>query len=406
MSKKVLVLPGSSWQIPIIEKTKKMGYEVVNINPYDDSPAFEYSDYIIKRDIMDVENCMKDAKNYDVVAVISDECDIATPIVAKMAEKLNVSGIGEDKASLFTNKYMMREFLEANGFAYPKYCLTQRKEEAISFFEKLNRKMIIKPLDSNSSRGVHTIRDVKELEEKFDDALSYSICDKMVICEEYIDGTEFTVDGIMTKAGHSTLAISEKKHYAYNENIAYSLRFSYVNENFDYDLLRKTNDDILNKTQLPFGLTHVEYKFKDGKYYLIEMGARGGGNLISADIVPIMSGIDNYEIYINMAIGKENNELFEIPAEYKNRQAILYFFDLPDGVEGEHAIKDVKGIDYLQNSKNVLKYAINFEIGDKIHRAENDSKRIGYYIAYGESKEELEKVMEEIDNRFQLIFED
>ena len=40
-----------------------------------------------------------------------------------------------------------------------------------------------------------------------------------------------------------------------------------------------------------------------GKYYLIEIGARGGGNLISAVIVPLMSGVDNYAYLVDSCFG-------------------------------------------------------------------------------------------------------
>lgn len=401
----ILVLPGSHWQIPLIKKIKEMGYSVVNINPYENSPAFEHSDVAIRLDIMEVDKCVKAVKEFGIKAVVSDECDIATPVVANIAERLGVRGIGIDKAELFTNKYKMREFTRNNGFAYPEYELVHTEQEAEEFLRKLEQKIIIKPIDSNSSRGVFTINNEKELKLKFNEALKHSIAESTVICERYIEGVEFTVDGIMTNAGHSTLAISQKKHYDYNENIAYSLRFSHESSNYDYALLKRRNDELINKSGLPFGLTHVEYKYEKGEFILIEMGARGGGNLISANIVPIISGVDNYKEYINMALGNISNHLYHISSEYIKREAILYFFDLPSSVAGKCTIRDIKGIDYLENNPQIIKYALNFNIGDTIYRAENDSKRIGYYIAYGENKEELDSIISEVDRRFELIID-
>lgn len=37
---------------------------------------------------------------------------------------------------------------------------------------------------------------------------------------------------------------------------------------------------------------------------MIEMAARGGGSRIASDIVPFMSGVDNYQLLINAALGK------------------------------------------------------------------------------------------------------
>ena len=181
-----------------------------------------------------------------------------------------------------------------------KLCKTPKDVEG--FFDKLKCNIIIKPLDSNSSHGVFKITAKEQIHEKFDETISFSKVEKVVLAERYIEGTEFTIDGLKTAEGHVTLAISEKRHYKHNINIANELFFSRYNDRFDYDELRRVNDAFVDYSELPYGtLTHAEYKYKDGKYYLIEIGARGGGNLISAVIVPLMSGVDNYAYLINSA---------------------------------------------------------------------------------------------------------
>ena len=42
-------------------------------------------------------------------------------------------------------------------------------------------------------------------------------------------------------------------------------------------------------------------------------------------------------------------------------------------------------------------------MGDQIKLAQNDVSRIGFYIACSESKEELEKVMKEIEENVVII---
>ena len=61
--KTVMVIPGAYAQIPLIKNLKLQGYKVVCVNPYENSPAFEYADYSEQFDIMDVENCIVLPKN-------------------------------------------------------------------------------------------------------------------------------------------------------------------------------------------------------------------------------------------------------------------------------------------------------------------------------------------------------
>jgi biotin carboxylase len=154
--------------------------------------------------------------------------------------------------------------------------------EAKEFFRLQQGKCILKPLDSNCSKGVFIIEKENDIDHYWEESICFSKCDNALLIEQYIEGVEFTVDGIVTPAGHKSLAISEKRHYDYNPSIAYELFFSNHNDNYDYEELRKINNYFVNCSTLPVGFfTHAEYKYMNGKFYLIEIGARGGGNYIS-----------------------------------------------------------------------------------------------------------------------------
>ncbi|MCD7766929.1 MAG: hypothetical protein LUH53_10545, partial [Lachnospiraceae bacterium] len=51
-TERVLVIAGGAWQTPLVEKVKAMGYEVVNSNLYEDSPAFAFADYCEVADVL------------------------------------------------------------------------------------------------------------------------------------------------------------------------------------------------------------------------------------------------------------------------------------------------------------------------------------------------------------------
>ncbi|MBD5538125.1 MAG: ATP-grasp domain-containing protein [Lachnospiraceae bacterium] len=396
----VIVLSGTKWQIPLVKKLKEKGCRVVVFNLLPDSPAFPYADDYRIVDILNHEACLKAAAEYFPSAFMSDECDIAVPSVAYLSEKMGFISIGREMGELYTNKYKMRVFGKEHAFDTPTFYKCGEMDEAIRLFRAFGGKMIMKPMDANSSRGVYSIACEKDIVEHFADTIRFSKIEKCVLLEEYIEGTEFTVDGIKTEKGHISLAISEKRHYAYNENIACSLYFSYQNDRFDYDRLRSINDRFVELSGLPFGLTHAEYKYKDGRFYLIEIGARGGGNLISASIVPLITGVDTYDYLIDKTLGRICKEEIFVSEEYRERCAILQFFDVGSA---EGIVKEIRGEEYLSKNKNIVEYAIYCKVGDKIVNAADDSKRIGFYIAYGENRQELETVIRETESVFQII---
>lgn len=400
----VIVLPGTKWQIPLINKLKKRGFKVIVFDYYENQPAYKYADGYEIVNILDKEKVYELAQKYKPIAVMSDECDIATPTIAWVSEQMEKPSIGVELAALYTDKFRMREFMKNNGFATPIFYKCTTVNEAIQKFKSFGEKMIIKPLDGNSSRGVFSIESEEDIKNHFNKAMSYSKVEKSVLLEEYIEGDEFSIDGIMTNQKYYSLAISHKKHYSYNENLDQELIFKYRDEKYNYDLLRRTNEEYVKKTKLPFGLTHAEYKYRDGKFYLIEIGARGGGNLISSVINPNMTGIETQEALIDWSISRKKAECMKIKYadNYKERCALLSFFDIGNR---EGIIREIKWIDYLEKEKCIKSFYFEYKKGDTVKKVEDGGNRFGYYIACCNSLEEIERIKNNVKKEVSIEFE-
>lgn len=375
---KIMVIAGGAWQCPIIKTAKKMGHYVICTNLYEDSPAFRYADMGLVANVLDKEKNLEIAMKYKPDAVLTEQTDIAVPTVAYIADKLGLKGVGVDIASRFTNKYKMREFTSNLGIATPKYKLCHTVKEAADFLQEVSMS-IIKPIDSQSSRGIHLVRTREEIEKYFDDCIQYSNAEKSILIEEFIEGTEFTVDGVKTESEYIVTAISEKEHYKYNPNVANRLLFTNYNDRYDYDRLRRENADMITAMELPFGLTHTEYKYRDGKFYLIETAARGGGTKISSDIATLVSGIDCNELYLNILTGGSE----KIIRGSRHECAVLGFFDFKPG-----RITEISGIEEaVWGGVHDLKLEV--KVGDQLGQAQDDRSRCGYYILFADSVQEL-----------------
>ena len=392
----VLVVAGGEWQIPIIKKAKELGHYVVCSNLYKDSLGFDYADVGEISDVLDKEKNLEIARKYNIDIAITDQSDIAVPTVAYVCDKLGIKGIGADIAERFTDKYLMRKISKDKGFFTPDFTKCMSYDEAKAFTDS-HSKSIIKPVNSQASRGIYVILCGEEFKDRFDKAMSYSHDKKAVIVEEYIDGKEFTVDGLKIEGRYDVLAISEKKHYKHNENVASELFFSNINSEYDYAVLRKINQELVFAMELPFGMTHAEYKYCDGKFYLIEIAARGGGTKISSDIVPLMSGINSNEILLRYLSGE--NIDYEVKCDF-NKYAILKFFNFKRG-----KVKKILGYNEIRNWDNVLDIKIKVKEGDVINNPEDDSERSGYYIATAASKAELEILSDKIENTIRIDYD-
>ncbi len=400
-NKTILVLPGTFWQVQLVQKIKEMGHKALVVNPAPDSPCFQYADGHLQSDIFAEDKVIAYGKENHIDAVMSDECDIAMNLIAELGKVFNVLTLDEDTAALYTDKFLMREFSKRHGLHYPEYMFCKTEEDAVNLLREIKRPIIIKPLDSNASHGVFRCETEADIRKHFAESMSFSRIEKSVLAERFIEGTEFTIDGVKTPSAHYTMAISEKKHFAHNESIANELLFSHYNPNFDYDKLRATNDAFVMKSSLKFGFTHAEYKYEDGEFYLIEIAARGGGNMISSCITQWMSGYDTYRYLVECATGNVHDEDLSLRPEYRERAAVLKFFTTPNG---GGKVKAIEGLDYIESEPDIKFHRLNFKIGDTIQDALNDSARIGFYIACSENEEKLKKIMDNIENKVKIIY--
>ncbi len=395
--KKILIVCGGEHQIPIVKKAKNMGYYVINSNLYKDSPSFMYADSTEVADVLDYKENLKIAKKYMVDGVIAEQNELSIYTVAYVSSQLGLPSITPDLAELYTNKYLMRKFCETNNFLFPRFKKCNSVSQAVDFFSSINKKMIMKPLDSYSSRGVFEIKTQTDCAKFFSTSSSFSKKGEEVILEEYIEGKEFTVDGLIVNGKHFTLAISEKSHYTYNRNIACSLYFSFSNSSYDYEALRRLNNKIIEQSGLKIGLTHCEYKYHEGEFYLIEMAARGGGNYIASKIVPVLSGIDNYKLYIQSALNdlprQSDDDIISTINDNKHREAILYFFDIE--TQGKR-VKQIIGVEKIKKMKGIIDFKLNFSQGDIVKKASNDGTRVGYFIAVGDNKLQLQNTIKNV----------
>ncbi len=394
-NKKLMIIAGGDWQVPIIQKAKEMGYFVINSNLYEDSPGFKYADVGLVANVLDKEKNLEFAKEHKPDGIITDQSDIAVPTVAYICERLNLPGIGSEKAELFTNKFIMRTFCKENGFLYPEFRICSSCEKAKKFSRAIGFPVVIKPTSSQSSRGVFKVDNEKQLDQLYPEAQKFSFKNRILV-EAFIGGHEITIEGISINKKHYSLVCSEKEHFKNNEMVASHLLYSHKNPRIPFEKAKELNDSLVDKMELPFGITHAEYKYYNGKYYLVEIAARGGGTKISSLIVPFMSGVNTNEILIKSALGEK---IADINPLKNDKWAILDFFNFSKGL-----VKDTTGVDKLKTNPNVLDFGFIFSPGDVLQPPSDDRSRHGYFIAYEKTEEKLKMLCNLIKKETQIVY--
>lgn len=395
MDKRLMVVGGTVYQIPLIKKAQEMGIKVINIDGNKNAPGLKVADESVVIDILNYKEVIKIAFEKSIHGIVTDQSDIALRTVCNVGQSLNLPSISFEEIDLFTNKFKMREFLRKNGFCYPRYALCNNLEEVYEFAEKVGYPFIIKPLDSRGSAGVAPIFSQNDIEKKYNVALISNIDIKnKVLVEEYITGDYYVLDGIMVNGKHHTLAIGKKEQYTDNDMVTQNILYS----KDDYTKLEEINNLLIEKTGLQFANTHVEFKIEQGKMHLIEFAARGGGGHISSKIVPAVSKVDTQKIIIQNALGMEIDEA-DLDRYRYEKYVLLHFLDSREGI-----IKEIKGSKEIELLEGVLDFYLNIAEGSHVENMSNTTNRIGGYMICADTNKELENIKSCINNTLQITY--
>lgn len=308
MMKKIMVLAAGLLQIDVIEKAKSMGYYVLAVDGNPKAPGFNVADKAICADIVNEETMLKIARDEHVDGVIHPCSEVSMAVMGRINDELGLSGISCEQAICATNKHLMRKAFEKGNAPSPKSILAQDAEDAWSRLQsEFDTDAILKPSRNSGSRGIAKVSrnmDKGDFIRAYDEALSESR-DHSVLIEQFIEGPEFSIEMIVWQGEIHVLTVTDKKttgapHFVelgHNQPSCFSAT--------DVETLKAAAVAGVRALGVNNCACHAEAKLMNGKAYLMEVGARLGGDFISTELTHLSTGIDMVAAAIDVALGVE-----------------------------------------------------------------------------------------------------
>jgi biotin carboxylase len=376
--KKILIIGAGIMQVPIIKKCKKLGYKTVITDVNKNAPGMCLADIALAIDTLDKDSTLKAARKYKIDGVITTS-DYPVRTLAYLCRKLKLNGISEDAAEKCTNKYFLRESLRKNKINCPKYWRAKTLRELNLIKKELFYPLIVKPVDSSASRGVLKVSNYSKLKKAFKSAKKYSKCG-IVIIEEFLEGSEYSVESLTQSGKTVIVAITEKtvspsRSYFVEDRHIISANITKKNE----DRIKSLVKQAIKAIKLNNCATHTELKLTFRGPIIIEIGARLGGDYITSDLVPLSTGVDMLKNIINISIGRKINT-----KKTRSKYAGIQFINSRNYYQVKKHLKKIRLDEGLINSK-LEKY--------KRITLKSSLDRLGYFICVGNSRKQLMKLL-------------
>jgi biotin carboxylase len=387
-----MILGAGQYQIPIIKLAQQRGFEAIAVSVSGEYPGFSVADSFYEVDVREAEIILKIAKREKISGILTDQTDIAVPAVAYVAEKMGLPGIGYDVALRFTDKCTMRRHCEEIGIPGPRYLQASSLREAHEQVQQVGFPLVVKPTDSQGSRGVARVRSPDDLKPKFENALARSVSGR-VILEEYIPGREIVVQGFVSDYEVANLITGDRELFDLPDMFIPSQGMFPANagEELEEKIL-DMNLRLIRGLGPRFGITHTEYLVNDdtGEVRLGETAIRGGGVFISSDLVPLACGVDVNELLLDIVTGKVNVRI-DNSRRRGGASAYLCFY-LPEGV-----IRRVAGIDRVNSLPGVHRAHLQgLEVGRRTRPMTDKSTRLGPVLIAGQDRRACQKTIRQV----------
>jgi biotin carboxylase len=386
----VLFVGAGRHQRRAIERARDLGLRVVGVDRNPEAPGLASADAGHVVDFADVDAVTEVARAESVDGVLTISADRAVPVVAAVAERLGLPGIGAQVAHNMTNKIAMRRLFAEHGVPQPHFAAVRDIRGAHSALATVGLPAVLKPADSGGQRGVFRLDSMDDLEAHLHAALVESATGEAIV-EAFHDGLELNGLAIARDGEAEVLTLSERLR---PPGIGFGVGWTHVYPTRLFgDALESAEEAVIAslhalgfRNGIAFPQLIVD---DDGAPYMVEVAARVPGGQM-ADLAFHAVGVDLVEVALRFALGLEVPD--ELVRPRFSQPLAIKFLTAEPGPLPIGIVESVGTLDKVRAFPGVVQADVFIQPGETIRPVRLDGDRRGYVIAVAETNlEALER---------------
>ena len=389
--KKVMILAGGNDQIALIEEIRRFfkgGVQIILVDMSDKVRAIPFADKFLKISTMDKVSVLRAAREENIDYILTACGDQPLSTMAYVATEMGLpTYLSEQDVRDLTNKRFMKDKMVQSGIPTARHIYIDRSWDGR--LPDIEYPLVVKPVDSNGSKGVKKVFSPADLSSALKEAFSYSLSGDVII-EEFKSGEELSVDVYIEGATAKLLSVTASRKISENKD-SFTIIQSYYpaptgfKEERVLDICQKIADAWhLHDTPLLVQMIH-----KGESYNVLEFSARMGGGS-KYRLIQVLSGVDIMKVYVEMVMGHKPH--VEPKKQYNN--AIMSYIYCYPGV-----YESVEGFDLLKERGIIHDYFIYRAPNSVIEKSNTSSDRAAGFLVVGASQEEVDNKLSDA-NRF------
>lgn len=378
---KTLIIAGAGpLQVPAFHAARARGLRIVAIDGDPQAPGMRLADAAHAIDTRDSEGVIDVARRERADGIVTLSTDAPVRAVAAACRVLRLCGLSPEAALRATHRGHMREAFAKHGVPVPRFRRTFDLEEARAAAADIGLPVIVEPVARAESLGIYKVERPDQLEAAYTRAASASGGATEILVEELVDGPEVSVESLSHHGQHHIVAITDKRTDgdAHGDGVGYT-------EPSQLPRVAQTQIKVatlagLDALGIMDSAAHVEVRLSRKGPRIIEVGARLGGDYVTAELVPRSTGVDMIGAVIDVALG-------EAPRTKHTRYAAaaIHYVGAAPGI-----VRRVRGVDEARKVPGIAVVELFVTAGEELRPVRAGRARAGYVIAEAEEPQRAE----------------
>lgn len=327
-----------------------------------------------------------------IVGVIGTD-DGATELASHIAQQLHLPHNHPSAVQIARRKDLARDALDLYQVSKPVHRIVDVTRPLAVQLDGLHYPVVVKPIALSASRGVIRADDPQQIIAAIDRVAQMlnrmsdlePLTQQRLLIEEFIDGQEVAIEGMLAQGRLSILAIFDKPE---------PLNGPYFEESYYITPSRWSGDvqqriyDVVAQACAAYGLTegpiHAECRINDRGVFMLEVAARTIGGMC-AKLLRFSTGYSLEEMVLSHAMGKS------LPPQTMDDAAGVLMIPIPKA----GMLKRVEGLLAAQRVPFIEEIDIQVREGHELIPLPEGASYLGFIFARAPTPEQAEQALRE-----------
>lgn len=401
--KKLLILGANPETSSLVVKANEMGIKTY-VTDYDPNAyAKQFAAVPCNIDASDVDSIYDLVIREKIDGIVLGVAERLIPFYTELCAKLNFPCYGSSEVfETMISKQKFKQLCRENSVpVVPEFFPSDYSDESL---KKIILPVVVKPVDSCSSKGISVCRTTEELKLGIQKALTFSISKKIII-EKYMTGEEVVIYYVIQNGSPTCVAMCDRYTNREQNGVA-PLPTSYIfPSQYTKSYLQKNDESVkkmIKACGIKNGVLFIQAFAENENIFVYEPGFRLNGAQ-EHYIVSEITGIDAKELMINFALaGKISDDDISQKAE----PCFKKFGCKLSPLVKTGRIAKIKGLEEIKKIPGVVSVNPSYREGEIVDGYGTLKQIVCRFFVVRDTKEELKKTVDLIEEKLVVTGED